>query len=257
MRRKSFTLIEMLIVSGIIALLLSLSLQAIGKAKNQARSINCMSNLRELSFASMLYCGDFDGFFIPQGGFGYSPGTYWWGRVEGGTEIEFSEGYIYPYLRSGDFAEILDCPAMPWGTYSSLSAGIDQPTTVYGYNGIGLSPPASGWGPLSYPWTKISSLKKSSEVFVFGDSAMIYSGSPVISSTPFLDPPRIPVFGSGNWTDNSSGTTHFRHQGKANIVCADGHAAGYRADKKTNPEADWGAIGFAGKNINYIPYPNE
>lgn len=56
--RRAFTLIELLLVIGIIALLISILLPAIGKARNASRMSVCMSNMRQLAVASFTYGAD-------------------------------------------------------------------------------------------------------------------------------------------------------------------------------------------------------
>src|SRR5687767_3630515 len=64
-KAKGFTLIELLVVIAIIAILASLLLPAITKAKNKAQSIHCENNLKQLQLAMQTYCGDNDGYFAP------------------------------------------------------------------------------------------------------------------------------------------------------------------------------------------------
>jgi prepilin-type N-terminal cleavage/methylation domain-containing protein/prepilin-type processing-associated H-X9-DG protein len=61
MKKKGFTLIELLVVISIIALLLSILMPALGKVKEQARTIVCKSNLKQLAVAMNLYESDYDG----------------------------------------------------------------------------------------------------------------------------------------------------------------------------------------------------
>jgi len=63
--RSAFTLVELLVVISIIALLVSILLPALGKAREQARVVYCAANLRQFGFGMYLYAEDHNGYTVP------------------------------------------------------------------------------------------------------------------------------------------------------------------------------------------------
>ena len=65
--QSAFTLIELLVVIAIIAILAAMLMPALQKARERARSANCQSNLKQISFVLMNYCDNNDDWLLPAG----------------------------------------------------------------------------------------------------------------------------------------------------------------------------------------------
>ena len=96
-----FTLIELLVVISVIALLISVLLPALRKAKDQARMIVCRSNLQQIGLAAYLYAEDNEN-YIPRGG-------------AGGTWFKCFLPYLGQESNDGDYrnVKIYRCPNFP------------------------------------------------------------------------------------------------------------------------------------------------
>ncbi|HML74539.1 MAG TPA: type II secretion system protein [Anaerohalosphaeraceae bacterium] len=184
--RKGFTLIELLVVIAIIALLLSVVVPALKKAKEHARAVICSSNLKQFSTGLEMYQmnHNYKRFVIRHGG---DTVTYWMGKLAPYMGDD-KYGELY---RLGEVIKVLMCPSAPVQ---------NQTRTVMAGAGVGY------WGSWNRPWewTRSATMTTISGYGINGwvthDS--FYAG---YDSEPeaYLDwmriPANVPIFGDCAW----------------------------------------------------------
>jgi prepilin-type N-terminal cleavage/methylation domain-containing protein/prepilin-type processing-associated H-X9-DG protein len=254
--RKGFTLVELLVVIGIIALLISILIPALTKAKTVAQRAACLSNLRQLSYATLMYINANRGVFPPHKQTLADP-TSFWGDC------------IMPYLASGNAVNpkpfddpaqgsetvgenfavwqfAYDCDHISYGynayflghyCYSDNSAFYPNMPEYLQGNPTGEKPTTLASGYIKpYDWMKITMVKHSSDCIMFGDSSppAVFSlwWPKAAMATKATDGPATDGYGS-------QGIDCVRHKGMGCVAFCDGHAE-LRYSKDINPKIDPG-----------------
>lgn len=263
--RSGFTLIELLVVIAIIAILAAILFPVFAKAREKARQIACLSNMKQIGLGLLQYTEDNDecvpymyGPTYSSGGGGSAPnGNYKWMDA------------IYPYVKS---EAVFNCPDVSYpivdGTsdyyqyhyYQNLNSGLNPAPAgngatsgnyyygSYGYNGVyrndptsaNRTPPCGNYGTAQSIAGYVS---PASTVWIV-DGVNYYFGWSTLSGqpNPIVKPNSDPPITNG-------GTIHeqmwARHTGFTNTIFCDGHAKSQRIEALTsNRRADGTMINF-------------
>ncbi len=222
-RASGFTLVELLVVLGIIAVLMAVLLPALQTARQNARRVECLSNLRQLGVMAHHYVANSRGYFpIAK----YGPSFEWDFRIaiDPITGLQRADPGIL-WLGSGTI-KIQQCPS-----YEGKSPTASDPYTGYNYNTSFIG---HGAGETIFPPAKMSQIRRPSEIALFGDGEY-GGGTNKYMRAPIRETPVTRGDGVSVIT-RAAGTQGFRHRRMTNVCYADAHAESVRErHTKTGP----------------------
>ena len=238
--RLDFTLVELLIVITIIAILAGMLLPALNAAREKARSISCVNNLKQIGLAMNSYQGSFQDFFPPASNKIYSDSR----GITGWAIYFFDEKMLT--------AKSLACPSLNdsvGNTKAQRQINDNEPTqyTGYGYNQLGLGTDAMyNGGKFTNPDrnvvipTKLAEIKFPSQIYAVMDAHS--QDNPWRRGGQYV---RSDLSGTSL---NSSGGKSYpdarRHQNKINILYTDSHVGIVNIQNPMNGVAVSGVLGY-------------
>ncbi len=231
--KRGFTLIELLVVIAIIAILAAILFPVFARAREKARQASCLSNVKQISLAILMYVGDYDECF-----------PFLYNVPPVGSRYGLAQ-LIQPYIKN---AQVYNCPSSD-GTVTMPISYLEHRS--YGYH-IGLF--TSGTVPAT---RKLAMVRRPAEIYMMGDvmqdpnapgrghlpSAGPFQCDPDGSNCQICGGSHNWIFGPHNWARPGFNFIE-RHTGTGNAGFCDGHAKAMKHmalynNRNNHPYFDW------------------
>jgi prepilin-type N-terminal cleavage/methylation domain-containing protein/prepilin-type processing-associated H-X9-DG protein len=196
MKRTGFTLIELLVVIAIIAILAAILFPVFARARAKAQQNTCLSNVKQLMLAVIMYCSDYDE-TLPRDNNGTA-------MVGGSPQIQTWARVLKPYVKN---EQIYLCPSKPENDFQFEK----DPDTVWAPCAYGANDSYLFRG-IGYSVTRVGAVESPSETIALGER---YGLNKVRLYSPVAE-------GGAGATPKCN--VDVRHNEGANFGFLDGHA---------------------------------
>jgi prepilin-type N-terminal cleavage/methylation domain-containing protein/prepilin-type processing-associated H-X9-DG protein len=273
-RKTAFTLVELLVVIGIIALLIAILLPALSKARESANTIKCLSNLRQIGLYFQIYGTSSNARWYPPGSYvNTNPGDTddgsaaitWYNVIMPSTYLNMNDGKMlycpnakeYPGPSTWKASTLL---SKQWPPLAPLATFNQANDISYGYNdfGIGGASQTANAGYVTLPrYTYLAQRARFGQVKSSAGTILLCDTGINIATS---------ASGSGGegwsefscWPNSSaSGVPVPRHVGKCNVLWCDSHATSVASPSipGSAPAGTWPGLytaGAFGRNPNAL-----
>jgi prepilin-type N-terminal cleavage/methylation domain-containing protein/prepilin-type processing-associated H-X9-DG protein len=241
--KKAFTLIELLVVIAIIAILAAILFPVFAQAREKARAISCLSNIKQIGTGSMMYAQDYDEAVLPAW-MEYTDAQL--GNMPNGDRRIWRRQWEYiiqPYVKN---QSMLICPSQgrvdvdtgDWRSrdWENLRGG--------GVVGYGINDLMSNWG--TDPLISLAGFSTPADTVFFAEAGGVKSNNTDANARAFIKNPDGYKQSNGYtyekatnrffppkrvWGENDADLPVARHSGFCNVAYFDGHAKAIKLSK--------------------------